>query len=80
LVKITTIEGEDWIYLSGYWGARPDGDQPVTSVKTDADIVVWRHVNNDIKRVYIAGGSYAETPHGSWDFSYVGNHYIGEDI
>jgi hypothetical protein len=80
LAKITTAEGEDWIYLSANWGARPDGDQPVTSLSTDADIVVWRIVNNDIKRVYIAGGSYAETSHGSWDFGSTGNHYIGDGI
>lgn len=80
LVTVTTTEGHDWIYLSGEWDARPDGDQPVPSVTTDADIVVWRVVNNTVERVYIAGASYAETPHGSWDFGSTGNHYIGDGI
>jgi len=79
LVKVITTEGEDWIYFSGEWNARPDGEQPVTSISTDADIVVWRVNNNTVKRVYIAGGSYADTPHGSWDFSYHGNHYTADN-
>jgi hypothetical protein len=78
LVKIVTVEGEDWIYLSGRWSTRPDGDKPVPSVTTDADIVVWRVVNNAVKRVYLAGGSYAETPRGSWNFGSHGNHYVAD--
>ncbi|MHC4678776.1 MAG: hypothetical protein ACYTEK_08765 [Planctomycetota bacterium] len=80
LAKITTAEGEDWIYLSGNWGVRPDGIQPVSGITTDADIVIWRIINNTIKRVYIAGGSFAETLHGSWDFGFTGNHYIDDGI
>jgi len=78
LVKVVTAEGEDWIYLSGRWSTRPDGDKPVPSVTTDADIVVWRVVNNAVKRVYLAGGSYAETPRGSWNFGSHGNHYVAD--
>jgi len=79
LVKVTTIEGEDWVYLSGNWDWRPDGDWPVSSVATDADIVVWRVINNVVRRVYLAGGSYANTPHGSWDFGSYGNHYTADN-
>jgi len=79
LVAVTTAEGNDWVYLSGKWGARPDGDQPVVSITTDADIVAWRVINNVVRRVYLAGGSYAITPDGSWDFGSTGNHY-GADI
>jgi hypothetical protein len=79
LVKVTTTEGHDWIYLSGEWDARPDGDQPIHSVATDADIVVWRIVNNAVKRVYIANGSFADTSIGSWDFGSSGNHYIADN-
>jgi hypothetical protein len=78
LVKVTTAEGEDWVYLSGSWGWRPDGDQPVPSITTDADIIAWRVVNNAVKRVYLAGGSYADTSHGSWDFGSHGNHYVAD--
>lgn len=78
LVKVTTVEGQDWVYLSGKWGARPDGDQPVPSVTTDADIVVWRVINNVVRRVYIAGGSYANTPNGSWNFASSGKHYVAD--
>lgn len=77
-VKVTTIEGQDWVYLSGQWGARPDGDQPVPSITTDADIVVWRVINNVVRRVYLAGGSYANTPHGSWNFASSGKHYVAD--
>jgi hypothetical protein len=76
LVKVVTAEGEDWVYLSGKWGARPNGDQPVAGVTTDADIVVWRVVNSAVKGVYLAGGSYANTAHGSWNFGSYGNHYV----
>jgi hypothetical protein len=78
LVKVITTEGEDWVYLSGKWGWRPDGVQPLAGITTDADIVVWRFVNNAVKRVYIAGGSYADTPHGSWDLGSHGNHYMAD--
>jgi len=78
LVKVTTIEGQDWVYLSGNWGWRPDGDWPVSSVTTDADIVVWRVINNVVRRVYLAGGSYANTPHGSWDFGSPGKYYVAD--
>jgi hypothetical protein len=78
LVKVVTVEGEDWVYLSGKWGWRPDGDQPVPSVTTDADIVVWRVVNNVAKKVYLAGGSYANTAQGSWNFGSHGNHYVAD--
>lgn len=79
IVKVITNEGEDWIYFSGKWGVRPDEDQPVQGIITDADIVVWRVVNNIIERVYIANGSYAETPYGSWDFGVHGNHYTTDN-
>lgn len=78
LVKVTTAEGQDWVYLSGNWGVRPDGDWPVSSVTTDADIVVWRVINNVVRRVYLAGGSYANTPHGSWDFGSPGKYYVAD--
>ena len=78
LVKVTTAEGQDWVYLSGNWGVRPDGDWPVSSVTTDADMVAWRVINNVVRRVYLAGGSYANTPHGSWDFGSPGNHYSAD--
>jgi hypothetical protein len=76
LVKVTTSEGEDWIYLSGQWGTRPDGEHPVDDIYTDADIVAWRIVNNVVKRVYFANGSFADTSDGSWNFGTIGNHYI----
>ena len=76
LVKVTTSEGEDWIYLSGQWNSGPNGENPVSGIYTDADIVVWRIVNNATKRIYIANGSYANTAYGSWNFGTVGNHYI----
>ena len=76
LIKVTTSEGEDWVYLSGEWDFRPDGAHPVTGVFTDADIVTWRIVDNVIKRVYIANGSYIDTVYGSWNFGTIGNHYI----
>ena len=76
LVKVTTAEGEDWVYLSGKWGWRLDGNQPLAGITTDADIVAWRVVNNAVTRVYLAGGSYADTAHGSWDFGTHGNHYV----
>jgi len=79
LVKVTTAEGEDWVYLSGKWGARPDGNQPVPGIATDADIVAWRVVDNTVTRFYLAGGSYAETPHGSWNFGSFGNHYVADN-
>jgi len=78
LVKVTTAEGQDWVYLSGNWGWRPDGDWPVSSVTTDADIVVWRVINNVVRRVYLAGGSYSNTPHGSWDFGSPGKYYVAD--
>ena len=79
LVKITTIEGEDWVYLSGRWGARPGRYQPVPNITTDADIVVWRVINNKVTRFYLAGGSFADTPHGSWNFGSHGNHYVEDN-
>lgn len=79
LVKVVTDEGEDWVYLSGQWGARPDGDQPVAGIITDADILAWRVVDKKVTRFYIAGGSYADTPHGSWDFGSQGNHYVSDE-
>jgi hypothetical protein len=75
LVKVTTAEGEDWVYLSGQWGARPDGDQPVPSIATDANILAWRVINNKVIRFYLAGGSYADTPYGSWNFGSSGKYY-----
>ncbi len=78
LVKVTTAEGQDWVYLSGNWGVRPDGDQPVPTVTTDADMVAWRVINNVVRRVYLAGGSYANTPHGSWNFASSGKHYVAD--
>ncbi|MBN2594963.1 MAG: hypothetical protein JXA81_15765 [Sedimentisphaerales bacterium] len=79
LVKVTTTEGEDWVYLSGQWGARPDGDWPVAGIVTDADILAWRVVDNTVTRFYLAGGSYAETPQGSWNFGSFGNHYVADN-
>ena len=76
LVKVETAEGEDWVYLSGKWGARPDGDQPVNGIRTDADILAWRVVNNLVTGFYLAGGSSADTPNGSWNFRSYGNHYV----
>jgi hypothetical protein len=78
LVKVVTDEGEDWVYLSGQWGARPDGDQPVAGIITDADILAWRVVSNKVTRFYLAGGSYAQTAHGSWNFGAQGNHYAAD--
>jgi len=75
LVKVITSQGEDWVYLSGQWGARPDGDQPVSGIRSDADMLAWRVVNNRVTRFYLAGGSYADTPHGSWNFVSHGCHY-----
>ena len=79
LVKVTTIEGEDSVYLSGQWGARPDGDYPVPGITTDADILAWRIVDNKVTKFYLAGGSFADTPHGSWSFDSHGNHYITDN-
>lgn len=79
LVKITTIEGEDWVYISGRWGARPSRYQPVPSITTDGDIVTWRVINNRVTRFYLAGGSFADTPHGSWNFGSHGNHYVADN-
>ena len=76
LVKVTTAEGEDWVYLSGSWNDRSAGDQPVAGIMTDADIVVWRVKDGRVTRFYLAGGSYADTPHGSWSFGTHGNHYV----
>jgi len=78
LVKVTTAEGQDWVYLSGKWVSRPDGDQPIAGITTDADILAWRVVGNKVTRFYLAGGSYAQTAHGSWDFGTQGNHYTTE--
>lgn len=78
LVEVTTIEGQDRVYLSGNWGLRPDGDQPLSSIATDADIVAWRVINNVVRRVYLAGGSYANTAYSSWNFGSVGNHYVAD--
>ena len=77
LVKVSTVEGEDWVYLSGQWSARPDGNQPVAGIVTDADMLAWRVVDNEVTRFYLANGSYADTPHGFWDFGSHGNHYAG---
>jgi len=77
LVKISTAEGEDWVYLSGQWNSRPDGDRPVANIVTDADILAWRVVDNKVTRFYLANGSYADTPHGFRDFGSYGNHYTG---
>jgi len=77
LVRITTAEGEDWVYMSARWGSRPDGDSPVTGVKTDADIVAWRVKNGVVTRFYLANGSYASTSNGEWQFESIGNHYVG---
>ena len=79
LVKVTTARGEDWVYLSGKWDLRPDGDQPATGIYTDADILAWRVEGNKVTRLYLAGGSYAVTPYGSWDFGSQGNHYIADN-
>jgi len=79
LVKVTTAEGQDWIYLSGQWGARPDGDGPVAGIVSNADILAWRVVDNAVTRFYLAGGSYAYTPDGFWDFGSHGNHYITDN-
>lgn len=76
LIKVTTAEGEDWVFLSGHWGARPDGDRPLVGVTTDADIVAWRTEGGFVTRFYLANGSYATTPDGHWQFEYVGNHYL----
>jgi len=76
LVKVSTVEGEDWVYLSGQWGWRPDGERPIAGVVTDADILAWRVVGNVVIRFYLAGGSYAEIPEGAWNFGSHGNHYI----
>jgi len=78
LVKVVTAEGEDWIYLSGKWGARLDGDQPISGIRTDADILAWRVVNNLVTKFYLAGGSYADTPNGYWNFGSYGNHYVAD--
>ena len=77
LVKVSTVDGEDWVYLSGQWSARPDGNQPVAGIVTDADMLAWRVVDNEVTRFYLANGSYADTPHGFWDFGSHGNHYAG---
>ena len=58
LTKVSTAEGEDWVYFSGKWAARPDGDHPLVGIVTDADIVAWRVVDNKVTRFYLAGGSY----------------------
>jgi hypothetical protein len=78
LVKVTTADGEDWVYLSGRWTDRSGGDHPVASVQTDADIAVWRVKGGVVTRVYLANGSYATTPHGHWQFESVGNNYLGD--
>jgi len=75
LVKITTAEGEDWVYLSGQWGDRANGDNPIAPIKTDADIVAWRVIGGKVTRFYLANGSYAMTPQGHWSFESPGNHY-----
>jgi hypothetical protein len=75
LVKVVTSEGEDWVYLSSKWGSRPDGNQPLAGITTDADLLAWRVIGNEVTRFYLAGGSYAITPHGSWDFGSQGNYY-----
>jgi|GEM_PF-2237931 len=79
LVKVTTAEGQDWVYLSGRWNARPDGDHPVVGITTDGDIVAWRTKRGVVTRVYIANGSYASTPDGRWQFGFSGSHYIDSE-
>ncbi len=76
LVKVTTADGEDWIYLSGRWGARPDGAFPLVGITTNADIVAWRIVGGTVTKIYLASGSYAATASGQWEFEVVGNHYL----
>jgi hypothetical protein len=76
LAKVTTAEGEDWVYLSGRWNDRSAGQQPVIGLATDADIVAWRISNGIVTRVYIANGSYAVAPDGQWQFESIGNHYV----
>jgi len=78
LVKVKTSEGEDWVYLSGKWAQRPDGYQPFAGITTDADILAWRVVDNKVTRFYLAGGSYAQTAHGYWNFGTQGNHYTAD--
>ncbi|MBM4028570.1 MAG: hypothetical protein FJ280_24715 [Planctomycetes bacterium] len=73
LAKVTTAEGEDWVYMSGQWAADAYGQPP--SVTTDADMVVWRLQAGQVTRVYLANGSYATTPAGHWQFESRGNHY-----
>lgn len=75
LVKIKTAEGEDGVYLSGRWDARPDGNHPMSGIETDADIVAWRVEDGVVTRFYLANGSYATTPDGHWQFGNVANHY-----
>jgi len=76
LVKIATAQGEDWVYVSGRWGARPDGHYPLLGLTTDADIVAWRIQGGVVTRFYLANGSYAMTAAGQWQFERVGNHYV----
>jgi hypothetical protein len=76
LVKVITSSGEDWVYLSGRWNDRTDGDEPLAGITTDADIVVWRVEDGSVTKSYLANGSYALTPAGHWQFESVGNHYL----
>lgn len=77
LVKVTAGEGEDWVYLSGQWGERADGNHPLSGITTDADIVAWRTKGGVVTRFYLANGSYATTPDGHWQFESAGNYYLG---
>jgi hypothetical protein len=65
--------------MSGKWGWRPDGNQPIAGIVTDADLLAWRVVGNKVTRFYLAGGSYAQTAHGSWNFGTQSNHYVADE-
>jgi hypothetical protein len=78
LTKVTTLVGQDWVYLSGKWKDRSNGEHPIANITTDADMVIWRITNDIVTRLYIANGSYAITPDGQWQFESIGNHYIDD--
>lgn len=78
LMKVTTSVGQDWVYLSGKWKDRSNGEQPIADITTDADMVIWRTTNGLVTRVYIANGSYAITSDGQWQFESFGNHYLDD--
>jgi len=78
LAKVTTPVGHDWVYMSGRWNNRANGEQPIADVTTDADIVIWRVADDIVTRIYLANGSYAVTPDGHWQFESIGNHYLDD--